>query len=75
MVVVESCGVDMRLLSLEERKAKIRETSRQMDLIDLRGAEFLRLLRLAHSEGLLPELLQAGGCLDHQEVEPHEVLR
>jgi hypothetical protein len=46
---------------------KIREISRLMDLNDLRGVEFLRLLRLAHSGGLLPELLQAGGCLGHQE--------
>lgn len=32
---------------------------RQWDLNDLRGRQFLRLLRLSHAEGLLPELLQA----------------
>jgi hypothetical protein len=29
---------------------------------DLRGAEFLRQLRLAHTEGLLAELMLAAGC-------------
>jgi hypothetical protein len=44
-----------------EREARLRETYRLMLLRDLRGAEFLRLLRLAHSEGLLAESMQAAG--------------
>jgi hypothetical protein len=52
--------------ALEGRK-EIFELVRLMDLRDLRGAEFLRLLRLAHAEGLLTELLQAAGCLVVQE--------
>ncbi len=35
-----------------------RQMVRLMDLRDLRGAEFRRLLLLAHNEGLLAELLQ-----------------
>lgn len=46
----------------EERAARLRETYRLMSLQDLRGAEFLRLLYLAHTEGLLAELMQAAGC-------------
>ena len=52
--------------SPEERAAEVRETFHFMSLADLRGAEFLRLLRLAHTEGLLTELLQAAGCVGHQ---------
>ncbi len=37
---------------------ELKELFRQCDLADLKGAEFQRLLRLAHTEGLLPELLQ-----------------
>src|SRR5258707_1196691 len=36
----------------------IRAEARAYDIIDLRGAEFRRLLALAYSEGLLDELLQ-----------------
>src|SRR5271163_4033836 len=42
-----------------ERTAELREQIRLFDLRDLRGAEFLRLLNLAHTEGLLAELIQA----------------
>jgi len=42
--------------SLEE-KAKFREFCRSNDLQDLRAAEFRRLVRLAHREGLLSEIL------------------
>src|SRR5271167_1225648 len=44
--------------SAAEREARVRETYRLMSLRDLRDVEFLRLLRLAHSEGLLAELLK-----------------
>ena len=40
-----------------ERTAELREQIRLFDLRDLRGAEFLRLLNLAHTEGLLAEEL------------------
>lgn len=43
---------------LDERRAELRELFRQYDLQDLRGAEFQRLLRLAHAEGLLDGFLQ-----------------
>ena len=45
-----------------EGRREIAELSRLMDLADVRGAEFRRLLRLAHTEGLLDELMQAAGC-------------
>jgi hypothetical protein len=41
-----------------ERTAVLREQCRLNDLCDLRGPEFLRLLNLAHSEGLLDELIR-----------------
>lgn len=50
--------------SPEERETKLRETFRLMSVRDLRGAEFLRLLRLAHTEGLLAELMQAAALPD-----------
>lgn len=49
-----------------ERWAQVQEQSRLNDLRDLRGAEFLRLLRLAHSEGLLAELMQDAAAADFQ---------
>jgi len=42
----------------EKRRADLRQTVTYYDLQDLKGAEFLRLLRLAHTEGLLIGLLQ-----------------
>jgi hypothetical protein len=54
--------------SEEERAARVRETYRLMCVTALRGAEFLRLLRLAQTEGLLAELMQAAGCESGQEV-------
>lgn len=45
-----------------ERAAALREQCRLNDLCDLRGPEFLRLARLAHSEGLLDELIQRIGA-------------
>jgi hypothetical protein len=53
-------------LSLERRMAEISEIMRAYEREDLRGAEFQRQLRLAHSEGLLAELLQNSGLLDRQ---------
>jgi hypothetical protein len=50
-------------LSLEERRAEISETVKAFDLWDLRGAEFRRLLRFAHAEGLLAGLLRDNGIL------------
>jgi hypothetical protein len=41
-----------------ERAAELREQCRLNDLRDLRGPEFLRLVNLAHSEGLLDELIK-----------------
>jgi hypothetical protein len=41
-----------------EGAAALRAQARDWDLIDLKGVEFQRLLFLAHSEGLLRELLQ-----------------
>src|SRR5215831_4295725 len=66
-------------LNLEQRKSELRETFRLSDLQDVRGVEFLRLLRLAHSEGLLGEFLQDIGFLDCQgrltaQLEPPAVL-
>jgi hypothetical protein len=55
-----------KILSLMEREAEIQEIFRTNDLRDLRGHEFLRLLRLAHTEGLLVELLQDSGVSDHR---------
>jgi hypothetical protein len=54
-----------------ERRAEIRADYRLMCLQDLRGAEFLGLLHLAHTEGLLAELMQAAGCV----ASPAETLR
>lgn len=51
----------------EERAEKVRNEFHFMSLADLRGAEFLRLLRLAHDEGLLAELMRVAGCEDRQE--------
>lgn len=42
----------------EMRRRMIAETSRGYDIQELRGAEFHRLLKLAHAEGLLDELLR-----------------
>jgi hypothetical protein len=39
-----------------------------MELQDLGGAEFHRLLRLAHAEGLLDGFLRHIGFQDHREV-------
>jgi hypothetical protein len=39
----------------------IRESIRLSDLGYLRSAEFQRLLRLAHAEGLIPEILSGAG--------------
>ena len=50
---------------------------REWDLTDLRSARFLRLLRLAQSEGLLPELLQASspaGSMPAANEQPHAPL-
>lgn len=44
-------------------QAELREDWRLRSLQDLRGDVFLGLLRLAHSEGLLTELMQAAGCV------------
>jgi len=44
-----------------EREARLRETYRLMLLKDLRGVEFLTLLRLAHTEGRLAESMRAAG--------------
>jgi hypothetical protein len=41
----------------------LREAGRLWDLIDLRGAEFQRLLRLALDEGLLGELIRSAASL------------
>lgn len=49
------------LKSESQRNAEIAETFRQYNLQDLRGAEFRRLLRLAHAEGLLAGLLRDNG--------------
>lgn len=46
------------MLMTPEEKVKLRAFARANDFEDLRGAEFLRLFRLAHSEGLLSSLLQ-----------------
>lgn len=53
-------------LSIEARKERLRSMLNGYDLQDLRGAEFRRLLTLAHTEGLLAGLLQEVGFLDHQ---------
>jgi len=45
--------------SEEDRNARVIETYRLMCVRDLRGAAFLRLLHLAHTEGLLVELMKA----------------
>ena len=53
----------------------LREAGRLWDLIDLRGAQFQRLLRLALDEGLLDELIRSAaslaprGELLHQSLE------
>jgi len=52
--------------TLDEDNTRLCETFRLMSLKGLRGAEFLRLLHLARSEGLLTELLQAAGCVEGQ---------
>jgi hypothetical protein len=49
-----------------ERIAELREQCRLSDLRDLRGPEFLRLLSLARSEGLLDELIRDNVSLRHQ---------
>ena len=49
-----------------------RRQLREWDLSDLRGAEFLRLLRLAHDEGLLAELLSLSR---RKEADPEAVSR
>lgn len=51
-------------LSLQERQCELREIFKQCDLQDLRGAEFQRLLRLAHAEGLIDGFLRDIGPLD-----------
>jgi hypothetical protein len=56
-----------------ERTAELREQCRINDLRDLRGPEFLRLLSLAHSEGLLDELIRDNAFLHHQ-AEHHRLL-
>jgi hypothetical protein len=59
-----------------EEIAKFREFCRSNDLQDLRAAEFRRLVRLAHSEGLLSEILYEdtfpaeSGCHDLQATRP-----
>jgi hypothetical protein len=42
----------------KEQNADFRAFCRSNDLHDLRGAQFRRLVRLAHSEGLLSEILR-----------------
>lgn len=56
------------LLTLEERKALLRATNDWYDRRDLRGVEFLRLLRLARDEGLLDEFLREIEDRDRQAV-------
>jgi hypothetical protein len=62
--------------SPDERAARLRETYRLMCVKDLKDVEFRNQLRLAHSEGLLIELMQAaelplvqGGYLGHKHSE------
>src|ERR1700730_9094073 len=54
-------------VSLEERKRNLAARFRRYDLQDLKGAEFRRLLRLAHAEGLLAEVLRDTGIQYPQE--------
>jgi hypothetical protein len=59
-------AVDVVAKSPDARKARVREMFRSYDLIDLEGAGFQRLLRLAHDEGLLLGFLREIGALDRQ---------
>src|SRR5712692_10139642 len=52
------------VLSLEDRKTRLREAINAYDRQALKGAEFRRQLNLAHSEGLLDELLQRNSSPD-----------
>ena len=45
-----------------EEKIAFREFCRANDLQDLKGVRFQRLVRLAHSEGLLSEILCRDKC-------------
>ena len=45
-------------MDLEKYRTNAKAMFRAFDLQDLRGSEFLRLLRLAQTEGLLPQLLK-----------------
>src|SRR5262245_5679250 len=53
-------------LSHEQRKARLGEALNGYDQQALTTADFLRQLRLAHSEGLLAGLLRQIGAPDHQ---------
>src|SRR4051794_15140068 len=55
-------------LSLEDRKAVVRQNSRIFDLQDLRGSEVQRLLRLARDEGLLGAILRDIQIEDRPEL-------
>jgi len=53
-------------LSIDDRKARLRQVVIGYDRQDLLSAEFRRLLHLAHTEGLLAGFLQEIGVPDHQ---------
>ena len=55
----------------EERNAALLEEFKFSLLADLRGDQFLRLLNLARTEGLLAELLQLSDCERYRVFPSH----